>query len=135
MNKEKKFTGYGTCVLENGEYTGELENGVRQGYGVMKFTNRDLYDGDWDNGKMHGQGVYRFWNIQKDRFNQTYKGQFNHGIREGIGRMEYANHNVYQGTWQNDHRTGDGICWFADGSVFLLPLHPGIKLGYLVNGC
>ena len=32
MNKEKKFTGYGTCVLENGEYTGELENGVRQGY-------------------------------------------------------------------------------------------------------
>ena len=32
--------------------------------------------------------------------------------------MEYANHNVYQGTWQNDHRTGDGICWFADGSVF-----------------
>ena len=21
------------------------------------------------------------------------------------------------------------------GSVFLLPLHPGIKLGYLVNGC
>ena len=38
MNKEKKFTGYGTCVLENGEYTGELENGVRQGYGVMKFT-------------------------------------------------------------------------------------------------
>lgn len=118
MAEEKKFTGYGSCKLENGVYTGEIVEGIRQGYGVMNFTNYDVYDGDWDNGKMHGHGVYKFWDSKKDRIGKTYEGQFNHGVREGVGRMDYSNHDVYQGTWQNDHRTGDGICWFADGSVF-----------------
>ena len=35
MEEEKKFTGYGTCIFANGEYTGELVDGVRQGYGVF----------------------------------------------------------------------------------------------------
>ncbi|MCM1219959.1 MAG: hypothetical protein NC548_36265 [Lachnospiraceae bacterium] len=118
MVEERKFTGYGTCLFSNGEYTGEIVDGIRQGYGVMNFSNYDSYDGDWDSGKMHGKGTYKFWDKKKDRFATVYTGQFNHGVREGAGRMEYANHDVYQGTWQNDHRTGDGICWFADGSVF-----------------
>lgn len=118
MFDEKKYTGYGTCKLGNGEYTGDLVNGVRQGYGVMIFVDRNVYDGDWDGGKMHGIGQYKFWNNEKGQYTHCYKGQFNHGVREGKGRMEYSNHDVYQGTWQNDYRTGDGICWFADGSVF-----------------
>ena len=32
--------------------------------------------------------------------------------------MKFSNHDVYEGTWQNDFRTGEGICWFADGSIF-----------------
>lgn len=118
MAEETKFTGYGTCKIENGEYTGELVNGVRQGYGVMTFSNRDIYDGDWEEGEMHGVGRYKFWNKEKGRYTHSYKGQFYHGVREGKGRMEYSNHDIYQGTWQNNYRTGDGICWFADGSVF-----------------
>jgi len=118
MTADKKFTGYGTCSFEKGEYTGEIVNGIRQGYGIMKFANYDVYEGDWDCGKMHGQGVYKFWNKQKDCIGSKYQGGFNHGVREGVGRMEYTNRDIYQGTWQNDCRTGDGICWFADGSVF-----------------
>lgn len=130
MAEEKKFTGYGTCRLENGEYTGELEKGVRQGYGVMTFDNRDIYDGDWDKGTMHGMGRFKFWNKEKGRYTHSYKGQFNHGVREGKGKMEYSNHDVYQGTWQNDHRTGDGICWFADGCVF----HGVWKFDQMIRG-
>ena len=48
MAEEKKYTGYGTCTFANGEYTGELVDGVRQGYGVFKFSNYDIYDGDWE---------------------------------------------------------------------------------------
>lgn len=55
MAEEKKFTGYGTCTFANGEYTGELVDGVRQGYGVLRFSNYDMYDGDWEAGKMHGK--------------------------------------------------------------------------------
>ena len=118
MEKKQKFTGYGTCKIDNGEYTGEIVEGIRQGYGVMTFSNRDIYEGDWDAGKMHGVGRFKFWNKEKGRYTHSYKGQFNHGVREGKGQMEYSNHDVYQGTWQNDYRTGDGVCWFADGSVF-----------------
>lgn len=118
MEEKTKFTGYGTCMIKNGEYVGELVNGVRQGYGVMTFTNRDIYDGDWDAGKMHGFGRFKFWNSEKGGYTHSYKGQFNHGVREGKGRMKYANQDVYEGMWQNDYRTGDGICWFANGSVF-----------------
>lgn len=130
MAEETKYTGYGTCKIANGEYTGELVNGVRQGYGVMTFSNRDIYDGDWDNGSMHGMGRYKFWNKTKERYTHSYKGEFNHGVREGKGKMEYSNHDVYQGTWQNDHRTGDGICWFADGSVF----HGVWKFDQMIRG-
>lgn len=118
MIEEKKFTGYGTCRIDNGEYTGEIVDGVRQGYGVMKFDNYDIYDGDWDSGKMHNVGKYKFYDSTKDRYIGTYEGQFNHGVREGKGKMCYLNHDVYHGTWQNDSRTGDGICWFATGDVF-----------------
>lgn len=55
MAEGKKYTGYGTCSFANGEYTGELVDGVRQGYGVFKFSNYDIYDGDWEAGKMHGK--------------------------------------------------------------------------------
>lgn len=130
MAEEKKFTGYGTCKIDNGEYTGEIVEGVRQGYGVMKFDNYDIYDGDWDDGKMHSVGKYKFHDSAKDRYSSSYEGQFNHGVREGKGKMVYVNHDVYQGGWQNDCRTGDGVCWFADGDVF----HGLWKFDQMVRG-
>ena len=118
MAEEKKFTGYGTCTFANGEYTGELVDGVRQGYGVLRFSNYDMYDGDWEAGKMHGKGKYKFYDPCKDEYASVYEGDFNHGVREGKGKMKYSNYDVYVGTWQNDKRTGNGICWFGNGNVF-----------------
>lgn len=83
MAEGKKYTGYGTCSFANGEYTGELVDGVRQGYGVFKFSNYDIYDGDWEAGKMHGKGIYKFYDPIKDKYANTYEGDFNNGLREG----------------------------------------------------
>ena len=118
MAEEKKYTGYGTCTFANGEYTGELVDGVRQGYGVFKFSNYDIYDGDWEAGKMYGKGFYKFYDPIKDKYASKYEGDFNNGMREGKGKMTYANHDVYVGSWQNNQRTGNGICWFGSGDVF-----------------
>lgn len=74
MAEEKKFTGYATCSFANGEYTGELVDGVRQGYGVLKFSNYDIYDGDWEAGKMHGKGTYKFYDPIKDKYASKYEG-------------------------------------------------------------
>ena len=118
MDENKKKTGYGTCMFGKCEYTGEFVDGIRQGYGVMRFANYDIYDGDWKDGKMDGTGKYKFYDPQKDKYSQVYEGQFRNGVRDGKGRMTFSNHDVYDGTWQNDHRTGIGICWFGNGSVF-----------------
>lgn len=118
MAENERFTGFGTCSFAYSEYTGEIVKGIRQGYGKMRFSNYDTYDGDWDEGKMHGMGLYKFYDGVKDRHTHFYEGQFNHGVREGVGKMTYANHDVYQGVWQNNHRTGTGICWFGSGDIF-----------------
>ena len=110
--KTDKFTGRSTCEYETGEYCGNFVNGVRQGHGTMTFSNHDIYDGEWKDGKMHGIGTYRFWNKREDRYVQVYEGSFSEGKRNGNGRMKFSNHDVYEGTWQND------FCWFADGSIF-----------------
>ena len=44
MDENKKKTGYGTCMFGKCEYTGEFVDGIRQGYGVMRFANYDIYD-------------------------------------------------------------------------------------------
>lgn len=130
MDKDKKFTGYGTCQFTNGEYTGEIVKGIRQGYGIMKFSNYDIYKGDWEDGKMQGIGTYKFFNSKEDRYTNQYEGQFNMSVREGVGKMTYANRDVYLGTWQNNCRTGSGICWFGNGDIF-----QGIwKLDQMIRG-
>lgn len=116
--EKKKFTGYGTCRFGKGEYTGEFVDGIRNGYGVMRFENYDCYTGDWMDGQMNGVGKYEFYDEKKDRYTHIYEGQFYQGCREGKGKMTYANRDVYQGMWQNNRRTGEGICWFANGNVF-----------------
>ena len=115
MEEKSRF---GVCQLKEGEYTGEVVDGLLQGYGEMKFNNYDTYEGDWEAGKMHGFGKYNFWDRKKDRYVAHYEGWFSHGVREGKGKMVYSNRDVYQGYWQNNMRTGNGVCWFADGSIF-----------------
>ena len=41
----------------NGNYEGELVEGVRQGQGAIEWSNGDRYDGDFQNGLRHGKGV------------------------------------------------------------------------------
>ena len=95
MAEKKKFTGYGTCTFANDEYTGEMVDGVRKGYGVLKFSNYDIYDGDWDAGKMHGKGTYKFYDPIKDKHASVYEGDFCNGKREGKGKMTCARYDVY----------------------------------------
>lgn len=115
MSIEKE---YSTYSFSWGEYMGEITNGQIQGNGKAIFKNLDIYDGQWKNGKMSGKGIYKFWDKEKDKYTQVYEGEFKEGVRDGFGEMTYSNRDKYVGVWQNDFRTGEGICWFADGSIF-----------------
>lgn len=119
MTKTDNYSGIGVCNLPSGaSYEGEVLNGKWQGYGEMKFQNRDVYKGEWNEGIMHGNGEYFFYDKEKRRYTANYKGDFVIGKREGSGEMQYPNKDKYIGQWQNDQRTGEGICWFSNGDCF-----------------
>jgi hypothetical protein len=43
------------CILCQGEYA----NNMRNGLGVFRYSNGNVYEGQWENDKKHGLGVYR----------------------------------------------------------------------------
>jgi hypothetical protein len=43
-------------------YEGEVKNGLKNGKGMEKLTNGDIYTGDFSEGKFHGMGIYKWHN-------------------------------------------------------------------------
>ena len=49
--ENKKYTGLGYYEhTDGGEYKGEFVDGKYHGFGIMTFSNNDLYEGDWQDG-------------------------------------------------------------------------------------
>jgi len=67
------------------KYTGEVENGVPNGLGILYDPDGDKYVGSWKDGKQNGQGTYTFsWG--------KYEGEYKDDIR--WNGTEYQNGNI-----------------------------------------
>lgn len=67
-------------TFPNEEYDGELdENYIRNGYGIYKYDNGDMYE-----------------------------GEFVEGLREGYGEYLYNDGSIYRGAWKEDKKNGNG---------------------------
>jgi hypothetical protein len=64
----------------------------------VAFSNGDTYKGEWKNNNCNGFGILSF------RFRGIYEGQFVNGLREGAGIMRYNDGNVFQGEWKKDRK-------------------------------
>lgn len=118
VNEDRQPDGKGTMTYSDGsEYTGDWENGIRQGKGTMKYSN-GTYDGEWENDKKNGEGTY-VWNDGK-----TYEGAYVNDVRsgEGIfsGWIDLTNgySGTYYGESQNDQFNGYGSFLFDNGDKF-----------------
>lgn len=49
-------------TLDIGIFEGVIKNGKKNGKGVLKFNNSDLYFGDFENDELTGFGTYAFGN-------------------------------------------------------------------------
>lgn len=67
---------------DGGEYTGEYSE-FREGNGMFKFPNRDIYMGSWKMDKFEGEGLYEY--AHGDR----YHGKFANGEKSGHGVYFY----------------------------------------------
>jgi hypothetical protein len=78
------------------EYNGELdENYVRNGYGIYKYDNGDIYEGDFVEGLREGQGEYLY------NDGSVYRGSWKEDKKHGSGSYKFDKFE-FDGQWEND---------------------------------
>eukprot|EP00984_Skeletonema_dohrnii_P002245 scaffold786_cov91-Skeletonema_dohrnii-CCMP3373.AAC.3 len=79
---------------------------------TIKYHNGDTYIGQVDSsGRKNGQGILRMAN------GDVYKGQFKDGMLHGEGKYTWAEGGEYDGEWSNNKEHGKGIFKDKDGTV------------------
>ena len=100
-----------TIQYRNGDtYIGHVDNdGQRDGKGILRKKNGDVYEGQFKDGMLHGEGKYTWAD------GDVYDGQFIGGMRHGEGKYTSADGDVYDGEFRYDFRHGKGKMKFKDG--------------------
>ena len=107
------YTGYvEQWDMDDGLYTGNLADGIRQGYGRMDYNDGAFYEGEWNYGASHGYGTYVWAN------GDSYTGEFSNGLCHGYGTFAWANGDSYTGEFSNGTKNGYGILWSENGNRY-----------------
>ena len=77
----KKVSILETTILGTLEtkYNGNFINGIKEGFGEWRNSDKSGYIGSWKNGKYHGKGTFFYYNLS-------------------------GYHGYYKGTWVEDRR-------------------------------
>ena len=129
--------------MNDGEYSGEKQNGNRNGQGTYSLVNGNKYEGKWEDNKMNGIGVYTFDNCQ-------YNGEFYNGDLSGEGvwiklsewgdtieikKGNFINGNFIQGNVKIDINRGVYRASRYEGEWMNKAMHGFGKLSsYIYNG-
>lgn len=98
---------------ENGDvFVGELNNGKRQGVGILEEKSGDKYEGSWLNDLKSGTGTYT-----SKAQDKIYDGDWREDMRWGNGR-EITQFYQYSGSFFKNLYSGSGILVDKDGSVY-----------------
>jgi hypothetical protein len=109
-----------------GLYTGSVSRSQQMphGRGRMKYHHQGRgYEGDWVFGHWHGIG--RIQNANGD----VYEGQVQNDLREGKGKLVYADGRIFDGEFQQDDPL-HGTLSFPDGARYVGELHNSARHGY-----
>ena len=101
-----------TIKFADGIYTGDSFEGMRQGYGTLKYNNGDVYTGIWAKNKRDNTGMCKYKNGDR------YEGNWKDDTYDGYGHLTYANGDEYGGGWENGKMNGRGKYRKADGSTY-----------------
>jgi len=98
----------------NDGYAGQVKANLRQGYGVCTYQNSFfVYEGQWEKGVKQGKGKLQF----KD--GSYYEGDFSNGEITGEGIRYWASTgNRYSGMFENGEMCGLGRMEYGNGNVY-----------------
>lgn len=109
-----------------GIYTGTVSRAEQMphGRGRMEYHIQGrCYDGEWVRGHWHGIGCIK--NAKGD----IYEGEVVNDLREGEGKLMYADGRVFYGHFSQDDPV-QGTLVYPDGAKYIGELHNGARHGY-----
>ena len=89
----KKKSKKESIQYKDGEYIGNLENGLPNGKGIVLFPSGNKYEGEFKDGLYEGEGTYIYIDYGR------YEGQWNEGKENGIGTFTYEDGTWSTGEW------------------------------------
>lgn len=101
-----------TVQFPDGKYTGEIQDGKREGFGKLEQSWGGTYEGHFKNNKKDGQGSLV---VPGSR----YEGAWKEDKRSGFGTKVWANGRRYEGEWVDDEIEGQGRWRWGDGRFFV----------------
>jgi ABC-2 type transport system ATP-binding protein len=95
MDKNHKALKVQNIPWLSGDYTGQLENIIPNGWGTLQMPDGQKFVGEWKAGKPNGSGTIILPN------GGIYKGEFKNGKRHGHGRYTEPGGKIIEGLWEN----------------------------------
>jgi len=94
---------------KDGDYEGDLEDGVPNGFGIIQYDTGDYYEGDFRRGIEHGDGYIRLADETR------YRGDFKDGKIEGRGVQSKLGE-IYDGEFKKSLYHGQGRLQLLDSA-------------------
>ena len=98
---------------KNPKYSGEIQNGLPNGQGIIAYPDGDKYEGQLKNGRLNGQGIYTF------NDGGIYVGQWKDSQIHGQGTLNWSDGRKYEGKWKDGTWNGQGTFIFPDGRKYV----------------
>eukprot|EP00742_Colponemidia_sp_Colp-10_P002729 GILJ01002919.1.p1 GENE.GILJ01002919.1~~GILJ01002919.1.p1 ORF type:complete len:820 (+),score=104.32 GILJ01002919.1:264-2462(+) len=135
--EEGKRQGHGKLTYNSERtayYDGVWKAGLKNGKGKMVFASGNTYDGDWVSDKKQGHGTMVWVQL-----NEKYVGEWKDNKPDGFGVHIWMTdrgegnsqlRNRYEGMWEAGKRQGKGAFYYANGSKYIGEWVNNLKEGY-----
>lgn len=109
-----KRDGFGIVRYSNrSSYEGNFRDDQYNGFGKFFWPSGEYYEGDWVKGVMTGRGVYSWPSGER------YEGSYLDGKEQGLGICSYPDGQMYYGEWSEGRRHGKGVLLDGKGGFYV----------------
>jgi hypothetical protein len=115
--KDGKPEGTGTMKYDDYSYTGEFSNGVEDGRGVITYKNGKVEDVLYSKGTKQAANPAKVNAADWKELKGTNPGCINGDCETGFGTYKFPSGNVYTGNFVTEMRQGQGKVMFANGDI------------------
>jgi hypothetical protein len=106
-----KRNGFGVLKLSNGDvFEGIWANDVRSGFGMIKFASGEEYKGGWEDNKFHGSAFRSASSFALQLLSAPAPALI--VLFAGKGTLKHVNGDIFFGEFQDGLAHGDALCLF-----------------------